>query len=291
MLTIFSIPKPFAGHIGVIQRNAIRSWLRLRPECQVLLCGDEPGSAECATAEGIERITDVDRNEFGTPLLSSAFLAAERRAKHQILCYVNADILLLRDFVDAARRVAARKSRYLMVGQRWDLDVSEPIAFERDGWEDDLRTRTARSGIQHPPSGSDYFVYPRGAFGTLPLFAVGRPGWDNWMIYRARSLRIPVVDATGVALVIHQNHAYGHVKQATGGTWEGPEADRNLELIGTDERVFTLLDATHHLTPSGLARSLDPAHLWRRLRAMTILVPALGRIVAALRGKRRPAPG
>jgi hypothetical protein len=28
VLTIFTIRKPFAGHIGVIQRNAIASWLR-----------------------------------------------------------------------------------------------------------------------------------------------------------------------------------------------------------------------------------------------------------------------
>ena len=30
-LTIFAVPKPFEGHIDVIQRNAIRSWQRLRP--------------------------------------------------------------------------------------------------------------------------------------------------------------------------------------------------------------------------------------------------------------------
>ena len=32
MLTIFTIPKPFVGHIGVIQRNAIISWLNLSPK-------------------------------------------------------------------------------------------------------------------------------------------------------------------------------------------------------------------------------------------------------------------
>ncbi len=29
MLTLFTIPKPFAGHIGLIQRNAIASWTLL----------------------------------------------------------------------------------------------------------------------------------------------------------------------------------------------------------------------------------------------------------------------
>ena len=26
MLTIFTTPKPFRGHIGIIQRNALKSW-------------------------------------------------------------------------------------------------------------------------------------------------------------------------------------------------------------------------------------------------------------------------
>jgi len=36
-LTIFAIPKAFRGHIGVIQRNAIETWTRMRPAPQVLL--------------------------------------------------------------------------------------------------------------------------------------------------------------------------------------------------------------------------------------------------------------
>ena len=41
MLTIFSCPKPFRGHFGMIQRNAIRSWTLLKPTPDVILIGDE----------------------------------------------------------------------------------------------------------------------------------------------------------------------------------------------------------------------------------------------------------
>ena len=289
MLTIFTVPKPFAGHIGIIQRNAIQTWTRLRPACQVILCGDEAGTAEAAAALGVHQIPDVERNDFGTPLLSSVFAAVESQAVHALLCYVNADILLLSDFTAAARRVAESKRRFLMVGQRWDLDVAEPLDFERRDWEQALRTRVARSGSLHPPSGSDYFVYPRGTVGPLPAFAVGRPGWDNWMIYRARARKSAVVDATEATLVIHQNHAYGHVKQATGRAWEGPEGDRNRTLIGGDERIYTLVDATHQLTPGSLRRALSPVHLKRRLRTMAFLGPALGRLRRLFR-PATPAP-
>ena len=31
MITFFTTPKPFLGHIGIIQRNAIESWKRRIP--------------------------------------------------------------------------------------------------------------------------------------------------------------------------------------------------------------------------------------------------------------------
>ena len=43
-VTIFAIPKTFEGHIGIIQRNAIRSWAQLAG-IEILLLGDEPGTA------------------------------------------------------------------------------------------------------------------------------------------------------------------------------------------------------------------------------------------------------
>ena len=282
MLTIFSVPKPFEGHIGLIQRNAIRSWRLLRPECQVLLCGNEAGTAEVAAEMGAEWIPDVERNDFGTPRLDSVFAAAEARARFPLLCYVNADIVFLSDLIEAARRAARARPRFLMVGQRWDLDLTEAIPFEREGWERDLRDLVARSGRLHDPSGSDYFLYPRGAIGVLPPFAVGRPAWDNWVIYRARCLRLPVMDATAATLVIHQNHPYGHVKQATDNTWEGPEAEQNRELVGGIERVFTLADATHRITPTSVDRALDRAHLKRRVRTAMVLNPALRPLLDAL---------
>lgn len=274
-LTIFSVPKPFAAHIGVIQENAIESWTRLLPRCQVLLFGDEPGTGEAAEELGADWIPEVTRNEFGTPLLDSVFRLAETRAAHDLLCYVNADILLLSDFIDAARVASLSKHRFVMVGQRWDLDVSSRLAMDGDDWERKLRAEVERAGTPNLPMGSDYFVYPKGTFGSMPPFAVGRPGWDNWMIYRARRSRIPVVDASATTVVIHQNHGYGHVPNSTGKTWEGPEADQNRSLIGPKRRILTLADATHRLTPGGLVSARGAGDLKRRaITDTTVLAPA-----------------
>ena len=271
MLSIFAVPKPFVGHDSVTQTNAIRSWKQLGPTCQVILCGNEQGSREVAEAAGVELIEDVAVNDLGTPILSSVFEVAQQRAAFPLVCYVNADIILLPDFLSAVHTVARMKPRSLVVGQRWDLDVIEQLTFG-DDWVEELAGRVSREGVLHPPWGSDFFVFPRGLVGRLPDFAVGRPAWDNWMIYHARNRRIPVIDVTGVTTVVHQNHGYTHVRAGTGPAWEGVEAERNRALVGGAGKVFTLADATHRLTSGGLVRVEAPKRRARksdRARART----------------------
>src|SRR5215472_4646768 len=133
MLTIFSTPKAFKGHIGIIQRNAITSWTFLHPRPEIILFGNEAGAAEAAKDISVRHISQIMRNEFGTPLLHDLFQRAEEHASHDTLCYVNADILLLDDFLKAVVRVREWSSKYLMVGRRWDVDIRKPINFVAPG--------------------------------------------------------------------------------------------------------------------------------------------------------------
>ena len=129
MITIFSVPKPFEGHIKIIQTNAIRSWLELRPSCQVILFGDEEGIAETAKELGIQHVSDVKLNEFGTPLLDYVFRTAHDLAEHNILCYVNADIILMSDFIKAVQIVSQREQEFLIVGRRWNVAMDGLFDF------------------------------------------------------------------------------------------------------------------------------------------------------------------
>ncbi len=129
-LTIFSAPKPFTNpHIDIIQRNAIQSWLHLGSEVEVYLVGDEPGMAEVAAEYGVRQLKDVQRSEQGTPLVSSIFELARRESSSPILVYVNADILLLPDLVSSAAQVAKLTRQFLLIGQRWDLEIEYIIRF------------------------------------------------------------------------------------------------------------------------------------------------------------------
>lgn len=245
MITIFTIPKPFTGTSDILQRNAIKSWTELEPKCEVILFGDDEGVDKTAKEYGVLHIPEVEKNEFGTPLLRSAFSKADEIASNDILCYVNADIIFLSDIIKAIKKIQLKK--FMMVGQRWDLDIPRLLDFNDKGWENNLKERVKGEGKLHDPNGIDYFIFPIGQVKNFPKFAVGRPGWDNWFIYSTNKRKIPVIDATIETTVIHQNHDYSFYPDGEKGIRGGVEAKMNLEVAGGYWQLMNIKDSTHFL--------------------------------------------
>ncbi len=241
LMTIFITPKGFdRAHIALIQRNAIRSWKELEPDVSIVLIGDDPGVAEAAAELGVRHIPQVKRNAAGTPLLSDIFAIARNSSDSPLLAYVNADILLMPNFLEAARKISQNEQQFLLVGQRWDLDIRRPVDFSA-GWQERLMADVKTRGRRHPAGGSDYFVFPRSCFETLPDFAIGRSGWDNWMFYEARLKDWKLINCSETIDIIHQDHDYAHLP---GGQphYRQPESFENVKLAGGQRTVFTLLD-------------------------------------------------
>ena len=271
LLTLFTAPKPFTNpHIDLIQRNTLRNWLALGDEVEVVVIGDEPGIAAVCQELGIRHLPDVRCNEMGTPLISSIFDLARTVNDSPFLAYSNADILLLPDFVDAVHCLSAAKTRFLAVGQRYDLDVTETLDFS-SGWPAALRARVAANGRLHGQTGSDYFIYPRACFKEIPDFAVGRAGWDNWMLFQSRWQRWPLVDATQAITVIHQSHDYSHLPGGLMHYFQ-PETAVNLELAGGRRTIFKLDDMTHHLEGEKLHRKpINWKAFWREVEIFPLV--------------------
>jgi hypothetical protein len=265
VLTLFSTPKAFDGHFGLIQTNAIESWRQLGDNVEIILFGKDRGTAEICARLGLRHVPDVQVTELGTPLLSDMFAQARVLAKHDLVCYSNADIVLMRDFRESLTHVRSWRRKFLVVGRRCDLDVTQHIDFADAGWESALRARAQREGQQQTGDWIDYFAFARDAMPVMPEFAVGRPGWDNWLLWNTRSRKIAVVDATDRVLAVHQNHDYSHHAGGTKGARHGSEAVRNNALIGTWARMFTIDDANYRLTARGIRRDLSLAYLRRRV--------------------------
>jgi hypothetical protein len=241
MLTIFTIPKPFEGHIGIIQKNALRSWKRLFSEIEIIVFGDEKGVEEIAKELNIIHIPEISKNRFGTPLISSAFKIAKEKAKNNILVYANTDIVLGKDFIKAIKSI--KLESFLMSGRRIDVDVDEAINFNNSNWENDLIER----GSMHGYSGIDYLAFPKNLYLDIPDFAVGRPGWDSWFVYYIKSLKVPVIDATNVVRVFHQNHESIYKNKIK-------ENEESFNLAGKGKDMCTLREADFVLTKQGLKK-------------------------------------
>ena len=256
MFTLFTTAKPFRGHSSIIQRNALRSWQRVHPGAEIILFGDDAGAAEVCRELGIRHVPQVRKNRYGTKYLAGIYDQAQQLARHDLLCHVNCDILLLDDFCAALPRVARQFDAFLMAGRRWDVDIREPLDFNRPDWPAQVRDLALRTNRQRPAQWIDYFAFRKGLFrDRIPEFVIGRPGWDNWLLWFARSSGAALIDASAVVCAVHQNHDYAYHPDGEKGVWEGEEAQENYKLLEGHRKFRTLENATHLLQTDGLHRN------------------------------------
>ena len=277
LITLFSAPKPFTDpHIAIIQRNAIKSWTLL-PDVDVILLGKEEGLADAARELGVKHIPTVERNTNGTPLISSMFKLVRENSTGDLLCIINADMILMPDFVEAAKKVKGLRSEFVLLSQRWDYDITSPLDFA-DEWQFRLREDVRKQDQLHRPAGSDFFLFPKTCYTDVPNFTIGRAGWDNWMIYKARKENWAVIDCTPSVMIVHQNHDYSHLPGAKP-HYDHPDTNENIRLAGGQANIrYTILDATHQLVDGKLIRPrLTSLSLTRKLemflRAIFFFLP------------------
>jgi len=283
LLTIFAVPKPFEGHIGCIQRNAVRSWRQLGAQVQILLFGDESGTREMAQEVGAVHVSHIRCNEHGTPLLDSVFADAHRHSTASCLAYVNADIVLIDDVWSTLEIVRqSGLQRFLLTGKRIDLDVTEPICMESAAWQQQLKEDAVGRGYPASRACKDYFLFPRSVFESIPAFAVGRGNWDNWMLHDAKLRKIPVIDVTESLTAVHQNHAYSHSKGSRVVAYvTGVEARKNERLAG-GQNIVSGSTPTHEVRGGQIKRLSWLARRWLYWREL----PQLLKLLKSLRDSR-----
>lgn len=275
-LTIFGTPKPFRGIFDRIQRNATWSWAQLEPRAEVMLIGDDEGTAEVSRSLGVRHVPSVARSPKNVPLLDDLWAIGQREATADTCVFVNADIVLTDDLLAAVAAVRGRlDGPFLAIGQRWDLELDDDLAARATGagasWMRDLRLRARRDGRRNSPLWVDWFAFPRGQYDELPPFVVGRPGYDHWLVWHTLSRGIPVIDASEAVTAVHQHHDYSHGGDHRS-VWFGDDALHNRALIGERSHM----------------RHIGHADL--RLRADLVLEPARGTKYALSRAHTRLGP-
>jgi hypothetical protein len=244
-----------------------------------VLVGDDPGVADAVQHVGGIHIPTIDRNAYGSPTVSSVFRKALECVRTAFYAYVNCDILLGDEFVDSLL-TCSRKRKFLMVGRRTNLDVSEPLALNDElGWSSVVR-RAQCEGVDGGDQAIDYFGFPCGLWQEMPPFALGRCAWDNWLLFEATRLGACLIDASPHVLAIHQTHDYSHAQAETqGALWRSDEAKENYRLAGNG--LFDLVDCRCRIRGNQLVPCRDPVHVWRRVERLRLLRPNLWRRLAS----------
>ena len=178
MISIFS--SPLKNNIS--RRNAIRSWLSLRVDQQVILSGNR----EIAIETGAFYVED-NPLEYG---------------KYSIFLFMNPEVIIFDSLVAAIHIVAETfTDGYLVIGGVTKLKTEE-LNFENEMWDLDL-IRDARNHGEEC-NGRGYFAFPKGLYHD-PTNNSGR-----WLINHAKSLRLPVIDITQYAPAVFQGTVISH---------------------------------------------------------------------------------
>lgn len=270
LLTIFSTPKPFTSeHIHVIQDNALTSWVNLGPQVEVFLIGEEKGVEQAAGKFGVQFFPQVKRNSLGTPLISSMFEIARTNSKSPFLAIINTDVMMTPDCLDALKNAAKTCKKFVLAGQRWDLAVNTELKYH-PGFYAELLQWVKQSGRLHPPMGSDYFIFPRDCYLDVPEFAIGRAGWDNWMIFKSRFEGWPLINVTNAITAVHQDHDYSHLADGQP-HYRLPETKQNVTLAGGDYTIFLLKDSTHFFSKDEVKPCpISFKRFWRELEILPL---------------------
>ena len=203
--------------------------------CEIILLGDDEGTAEIAAEYGIRHHPDIPYHENRLPLAGPLYARAQETATSDLMMYINSDIILLNDFVSTLHKIVEyyknRTRPFLAVGRRTDLDLTERLDFNDPGWETSLRAELKQRGQLSSPQLMDYFIFKKGPWpGKIPAFTLGANYYDTYLVGTAFTMGMDVIDTTEGITAIQQEHVNNMSKAYVFKRFRSPEAKRLKNL-------------------------------------------------------------
>ena len=189
-----------------------------------------------------------------------------------MLCYVNADIILPKNFLDVISNFLNQRRKFMAVGYRWDLDINDLIDFEKPEECKKFWSYANNNSKKHACTGIDYFIFRKSTFKILPSLAIGRFGWDNWLLWKVRRMRIPLIDLSNEIFAIHQEHSYCYDDfKSKSDILNSDDGKNNQEKI--DGKTLNLLDTNYHLVNGEIEKKRSREYTDRNLGKLPIIFP------------------
>jgi hypothetical protein len=271
---LFSSPKPRRGDTEAVQISAFRSWRRIFPKARILLFGDGATWESFAREEGLELAGPLPLGVEGGEVIQFLFEKASVLAGDEIAMYLNSDILLDPSAPAAVASLESLPAPWLASARRCCLGEWVGPALEKEKDWKEFYARARKEGVWGEACAMDMFLFRKLSFQTMPPFLIGHRGWDNWMIYHARSQNIPVIDISAAMRIIHCDHDYSYAKGNQDSRQRPQKRENiNLHLLGGEARLFHLGHATHELRSETLFRRAGWSMRQRNIELWCIMHP------------------
>ena len=273
-MILFSSPKPRREDTEAVQISAFRSWRRIFPKARILLFGDGDTWESFARDEGLELVGPLPLGAEKGEVIQFLFEKVSVLAGDEIAMYLNSDILLDSSAPAAIASLESLPAPWLASARRCCLGEWVGPALEKEEDWQEFYERARKEGVFGEACAMDMFLFRKLSFQMMPPFLIGHRGWDNWMIYHARSQNIPVIDISAGMRVIHCDHDYSYAKgNSAPSRRDGPLEEANLQMLGGEERLFHLGHATHELRSETLFRRAGWSMRQRNIELWCIMHP------------------
>jgi len=206
-VVIISTFKPFIEEFKIEQMNAIKSWKKLRCNPKIVIIGDDQGVEEVCKKENIIHHPQLEKNEYGTPLVGDIFKRGWEYATEDDICiFVNGDIVLTDSLSDTLDRFTKeypnyKDLKYMITAIRFDWTNFKEIDFENTNWENEINKYM--KGKYSPPTAGDIFIHKKNTF-NIPRSGIAKMCYDSWIIGYANKYFDISINATSSLKIYHQ---------------------------------------------------------------------------------------
>ncbi|KAG9438996.1 hypothetical protein H6P81_019161 [Aristolochia fimbriata] len=223
-VTIFSAPWDFEGETGSRQSLAIKSWLALSPDIDVVLFARDPAIVSFAGRFGkrVSVESDIDFTFLGTPFFHS-MVARSRACEANISVLIHPETILFSDFISTLKYAHYLHHDWLLIaksrnifhfpfhlddsGQHWLHEDGRKIKSKKlQGILNEKRQRiSCGPGLLLAWNNGELPLHA----GVLPPFLYGRGFHDLWVVNEASSSGFRFVFDASDAVSSYYAHKLG----------------------------------------------------------------------------------
>lgn len=223
-----------------VNNKTLHNWKMLPNVNLVVFVSDGDTKVEEISRQAGWTVLPVTLEAAGTPVLPAMFHDVMMKYKSRYYGFANGDILFTKKLTDTLEQIACQVESGSITDEKGILIVGRRINVPADKLTDEsalswwkLEQFSNQYGKLFQSDAEDYFItdskYPWATF--LPV-AVGRRGFDNYVVAYSRYVNITVIDASESIQCIHQT-------LKSRGNYEGlTKGQYNIELIEKQNMPF-----------------------------------------------------